>query len=611
MKFPTIYKEQFNIEREVVVLFSDYENFEPRTLDAFESAFENHQELRIEKICSFLISRDKFIENKIQSLLSNSTETQVIVPFNYKELKNIGDLYFFRNRIKEHFYNRDLFSYESALKKDIYFFGRTDLVHGLANRHRCGENSGIFGLRKTGKTSIIFSLQRVLKANREYSVYIDCQDPSFYLLRWNLALHYIIQEIKRQNSIECLVCNEQDYTIEKSSTSFEKDLKRLRKKINHKPILLIFDEVERITFDLSTAEHWKSGYDFIHFWRTLRSIFQKNESLITYLIVSTNPKAVETPTINGDENPIFSQIPLEYIPPFKVKQTNEMVSRLSQIMGLKFDDIVFSMLTEDYGGHPFLMRMVCSIINKTCTKQRPVRIDKTMYEDASRKFNQEYANYVEMVITVLKEYYNDEYEMLKLLSLNEYETFLEFANESPEYTNHLIGYNIVDKNAGKYFFRVEAIKEFLISKNKYRKIGLTQKEKLSEISERRNDLEPRIRNIIKSILHAVKGESEAKKIVLDILGEPRKSRYNGYSFRDTLSGNKSELYFEDLRKIISKEWDSFKNVFGSDKDAFNTYMKTINKFRIDAHAKNISHDEMVFFRVAITNIEECVHDFLA
>ncbi len=609
IKPTTVYQEQFNLDREIVVLFSDYPNFEPRTLDAIEEAYKRYQELRIEKICSVLISRDVEIEQKIKSLLKNTSESQIIVPFHYKELQTVSDLYFFRNRFKAHFYSRDLFSYESALKKDLYFFGRSDLVHKVVNRHRSGENSALFGLRKTGKTSIIFGIRRVLNATEENSVYIDCQDSGFYLKRWNHALRYIIDEIKSQNHASVILSDESEYTEDGCSAAFARDISKLRKKLGGKPIMIIFDELERITFGLSSAEHWKTGKDFVHFWRTLRSLFQKLESVFTYLIVSTNPRSVETPMVNGDENPIFSQVPYEYIPPFDVPQTKEMVERLSQIMGLHFDEILYSKLTEDFGGHPFLIRMVCSAINRLCDSTRPVRVDKTVYEKGKQLFNKEYSSYIEMVVTVLRESYSDEFEMLKFLALGDIPTFMEFASASREYTNHLLGYNIVDQNNQSYSFKIESIREYLISENKYKKLGLTKKEMLAEISERRNELEPRLRNLVRQILLVAIGESAAATLVRNIYGDPRKTRYAGLSYKELFNPNRVDIYWDDLQKIVLAEWDHFQNVFERDREAFIVNMKAVNKYRSDAHAKDISPEEMELFRVCATRLETQIRNF--
>jgi hypothetical protein len=198
-----IYTEMFNLDREIVLIFSPYTPFEPRTLDAIPLAFKLHQALRIERICSVVISKDDNVENKLTELLKNDQEAQIVVPFSYSELlRKVDDSFFFRNRFKKHFFSRDLFASEAPLKKDLYFFGRNDLVHSLVTRHRSNQVSGLFGLRKTGKTSVIFGVQRALKKINGISVFIDCQNPSFHRCRWNKGLLYILSEIKKQHNLE-------------------------------------------------------------------------------------------------------------------------------------------------------------------------------------------------------------------------------------------------------------------------------------------------------------------------------------------------------------------------------------------------------------------------
>ena len=52
-----VFQEMFNIDREMILLFSPYENFEPRTLDAITKATSQHQALRIERISSILVDQ--------------------------------------------------------------------------------------------------------------------------------------------------------------------------------------------------------------------------------------------------------------------------------------------------------------------------------------------------------------------------------------------------------------------------------------------------------------------------------------------------------------------------------------------------------------------------
>lgn len=603
------YSELFNFELEVVACLSSYDSFEPRVLDVYEAVYRCNSEFRIEKSITMLLSKDDNVQSALRKILKTDKECQVIVPFSYKEIIENSDAFFLRNRFKEFFYSRDLFSFQNPLTKDYYFFGRKDLVHDIVNRHNSNENSGLFGLRKTGKTSIVFGVQRVLKNSDDSSVYMDCQNPSFHKLRWNKALWLVIDRYKKENGLECKVHNYEEYTEENASRLFSKDIVALQKKQKGK-ILIIFDEIEHITFGVSPSEHWKKGNDSLFFWQSIRSSFQSNQGVFTYLIVGTNPKCVEIPSINGTDNPIFSQIPYQFIRSFDVTQTKEMVSKLGGIMGLRFDDIIYGKLTDDFGGHPFLIRLVCSKIHNIVKQERPARVDKAIYEASKNEFERDNSSYIEMVINVLKDYYPDEYEMLTMLSIGDAKQFNEFAQLSKEYTSHLIGYNILDVNNGTYTFKIEAIKRYLESKNKYVKIGLTNEEKIKEISDRRNRIEPQLRLVIRTTLQAKLGPQEAKKSVLSIMGAPREQKYYTFSLKDIFDPNQSEIYWEDLRKIISKHWDVFQNIFDKDQQQFNTYMNNINKYRVDAHAKIISDEEMSEFRVSASKIEKLLSDYL-
>ena len=197
MKPTSVFTEMFNIERELLCVFSSYENFEPRTLDAFHIAQNELADLRVETICRVLISNDQAIETKIESLLKTDPEQPIVIPFTYSELSGNYDNYFIRNRFRQHFYSRDLFSFLSPLKKDLYFFGRSNLIQELINRHRSGEHTGLFGLRKSGKTSIVYAIERHLSANNELYLSIDCESPSIHKLRWYELLQKIVLEFKK------------------------------------------------------------------------------------------------------------------------------------------------------------------------------------------------------------------------------------------------------------------------------------------------------------------------------------------------------------------------------------------------------------------------------
>ena len=82
-----LFGEKFNLRREMVVIFSDYRKFEPRTFDAIAEVFNrNKQEFRIDKVCSVIISRDNNVCEEVSQILKSDAEMQVVVPFSYAEL---------------------------------------------------------------------------------------------------------------------------------------------------------------------------------------------------------------------------------------------------------------------------------------------------------------------------------------------------------------------------------------------------------------------------------------------------------------------------------------------------------------------------------------------
>jgi hypothetical protein len=63
LKPTSVFSEMFNIDREILCIFSAYENFEPRTLDAFHIAQSELADLRVETVYRIL-SNDSLIEKK-------------------------------------------------------------------------------------------------------------------------------------------------------------------------------------------------------------------------------------------------------------------------------------------------------------------------------------------------------------------------------------------------------------------------------------------------------------------------------------------------------------------------------------------------------------------
>ncbi len=90
-----------------------------------------------------------------------------------------------------------------------------------------------------------------------------------------------------------------------------------------------------------------------------------------------------------------------------------------------------------------------------------------------------------------------------------------------------------------------------------------------------------------------------------------KTKYTGVSYNELFNSNITEIYFDDLRKIISKQWDVFEFILGRDKKRANEILTIINKYRYDAHAKELDDDlSFNLFRNAATQLENYINAFL-
>src|SRR5690606_3879567 len=82
LKPTSFFTEQFNLDREIVCLFSPYEKFEPRTLDAVNHIADTlGNKSRLESICLILISKDDEIEEKVKKFYGNDPDKKIIIPF--------------------------------------------------------------------------------------------------------------------------------------------------------------------------------------------------------------------------------------------------------------------------------------------------------------------------------------------------------------------------------------------------------------------------------------------------------------------------------------------------------------------------------------------------
>src|SRR5262249_54611687 len=149
--------EAFGFEQEVMLVYSKYPTIEPRAMQAVEAFLSDDPARgRVEKLTYYFVSEAAETEQWFHSYTSMNQESRLIIPLSASDLRaHAADAWFVRNQTSKLLYGRDLFDFRLPLERDTYFFGRSELAVNLFDAIKRAENRGIFGLRKTGKTSLL------------------------------------------------------------------------------------------------------------------------------------------------------------------------------------------------------------------------------------------------------------------------------------------------------------------------------------------------------------------------------------------------------------------------------------------------------------------------
>ena len=180
-------QEAFGFEQELMLVYAPYPTLEPRSIQAAEQLLQEEPARgRVERLTYLIVSDMPDTAEWIKNYVSANQETRLIAAFASQDLRaKSTDGWYVRNELGKQFYGRDLFDFRLPLEHDTYFFGRDAEVLAYRDAIRRGENRGLFGLRKTGKTSFLFKIERVArKESVAKFLYLDCQSPDVRTLRW-------------------------------------------------------------------------------------------------------------------------------------------------------------------------------------------------------------------------------------------------------------------------------------------------------------------------------------------------------------------------------------------------------------------------------------------
>ncbi len=511
--------------------------------------------------------------------MQKETEYPIVVPMLFSAFRQGSQRVAIINSIQSHYKIRDLFGLQAPLQQEYYFFGRRELVDRAIDAHKSRQNSTLFGLRKSGKTSTINAIKRKAKGSGIIAISFDCEDTEFHAKSYGKLLRHIASGIREARGLSSIKTDfgEQPDEI---SANFKKAMNETLSAIRSN-VLVIFDESEHIPPETAASHQWTTGVDSLYFWQILRSYFQTTgKYYISFCFVGTNPRLFETQRFGDVANPVYLFAPRTFLGSLSRKDVFEMVNRLGFFMGLEFDDDIVQLIYKRYGGHPFFIRQACSEIHKSFSGGRPFRVTEKSCNEAFKRIYPTIRSYMQDVLRVLKKFYPDEYHMLEYLAVGDDINFYDIAKEYPEMVEHALGYGVLIQREEEYTFNFVEIKGAI---EKEVPKSQTLEDRRNEITQRRNVLEEQIRSHL-FFWSQRNSRDFVEDICISCVGDEKFVRAQK-EFRILFGRRNSPLYLIDLLKILKRV-----DICGERSDLFQC-IDIVNKFRIDAHPKNILDSE--------------------
>ncbi len=619
-------KERFALNQEVLVIYSPHKRTDARTLTTIEDISRNKDfKNRIDRVLILLIHCGDQAATK--DLIANQT-SWIIVPFSQDELVHARGNLFVRSRISEHAGAADLFGMSSPIRVDKYLFGRDELIQSLSNRLiEKGENAGLFGLRKTGKTSVLFAIERRTADRSRLMKYFDCQNPAHHNSRW----WHLLQQI-RDSLYESAVAlghprpkSPPDYT--EASGNFSHDMTSLLQIRGLERIVLMLDEIEYITPNISGAlgKHWDA--DFVPFWQSIRAAHQETAGALSFIVAGVNPAGIEQTHFGTAPNPIFQLATPHFLEPLSPASVREMVRTVGKYTGLSFDEDTYAYLQAQYGGHPYLIRLACSEIwanVDTRQMEQRVAVSRAMFEALHDKIVERIARPLKDILLSLVWWYPDDYDLLCLAASGDNSFVRDYLKDSDTRAVLFTRYGLLDAATGA--FVIPDLRDFLNEHGRVyeREISPFRRsdvppdvlpdvpdiELLGRLFQKKCALEVQLRTLIVTYLGVRYNwnQVEIAKAIASALTRRNDRKdpmdtFVGRSLKDAMN----DVYTRDLKDIIDRHWQMFSGIFDENRQRFDMNMDAVNKARrYDGHVKVITAKEVENFENSYNWFERCL-----
>lgn len=363
---------QFDISLEIPLLvatFAGKTGLEPRVLRHLDTSTELRKSTTADKDVAILVATDRgagdFVKDRKRfSYPILTIYTDDLEAGNYSQTS-------LRTEIAKLMRSVNHFDNSNEIREAADFFGRVDDLEALTSLAVSGQSVGVFGLRRAGKTSLLYRVAETLRGRNIESIYVqlnamaDADHLREHLVESAARLVRRLGGRVPENS-EML---NKDFSILTSNELRRRwvyEMDALLDQVDSDVVILL-DETdlaneESLDFDEVDRDDRQAMNRVLQQLRGVIQIRNERGKKRLLLLAAGVAASIFTNSLRfGRDNQLFGFASARPLGPMSRDEMQQMVRVLGKRSGLRFDGhLLFDSLFAEYGGHPHLTRQACA-----------------------------------------------------------------------------------------------------------------------------------------------------------------------------------------------------------------------------------------------------------
>ncbi len=392
-------KQRFELAPEVLMLIAPWKEAQARDVEAAERALRS--DLKCDRGLVLALSLDDHVEHRLQGAFSETHRTWVAL--DREALQSAArPAEWLYSTLTERLGVRDLFGATTPVA-GWDFFGREKDLAELRRTLLRGSPVCVFGLGKVGKSSLLKRLRaewieegdgdgtaRQARQPRVIAIHVDLQavgsterNQTGVMRQLLASMVETLDEMRIGLSAAGLRRDHRAWEVIADLPSREvrelasNGLKSLVRHVRDDggAVVVIFDEYER----LYGADRGIEASEGIAVLDLMRGLTQQSSGRFSFVVAGRSREHAQRARIDGEVNPLYNAVVPYPLAGLSRGDLGTLVDRIGTRAGVVFAPDAVDLVCEESGGHPYLARQFCRIV------ERPIDVAQRQPFKASRE----------------------------------------------------------------------------------------------------------------------------------------------------------------------------------------------------------------------------------